>query len=421
MGSSVLTVRKKGAFFTIKELWSPIVASLPRQQSPATVTIAIENRYSFTDTRQCRFTWELRRFHGPADSSGGFVTLAHGEAKAPRIAPGHTGTLGLRLPPEETSADALALRVQDPFGRELWTWVWPLPGLERFHQVAEAPRSGAGADHQDPGNAGSDRWRSGGHHQPANRLAPGRQTPDEHLGADQRSAARRRPGEPGTTQVPGGRLGGPSSRPPTAVICNPSPGKCAPTAGSDAPIPIQPQDRGSSTAFALTIRRLRCGRSAGWARDPFGVWKNRLRGTTLGVWETDYNQTATGWSHWLYPEFKGCFAGVRWLALDTTEGPLLAILGDDHGYVQVLTPDFPPANLQARTALHLPESGLAFLDGIPPHRQQIPCRQRHRPPRTTETRRRVPTPIPSTSTSARRRKRFQIGSSHVRRQHRSCW
>ena len=38
----------------------------------------------------------------------------------------------------------------------------------------------------------------------------------------------------------------------------------------------------------------------------------------------------------------------------------------DTGFVQVLTPEFAPAELQAKTALTLPRAGLAFLEAIPP-------------------------------------------------------
>jgi hypothetical protein len=103
-----------------------------------------------------------------------------------------------------------------------------------------------------------------------------------------------------------------------------------------------------------------------WLGDgPYRVWKNRTLGVTLGVWENDYNNTITGWRDWIYPEFKGCFAGVRWLQLDTTEGQI-TIVPENIPFVQVLTPEFPPANLAGHTIAPLPQCGLGFLDAIPP-------------------------------------------------------
>jgi hypothetical protein len=103
-----------------------------------------------------------------------------------------------------------------------------------------------------------------------------------------------------------------------------------------------------------------------WLGDgPFRVWKNRLRGVTFGEWKNDYNNTITGYSGWQYPEFKGCFANVRWLQLETTEG-LITVVPENIPYVQVLTPEQPPDNLVAKTRVNLPQCGLGFLHAIPP-------------------------------------------------------
>ena len=99
---------------------------------------------------------------------------------------------------------------------------------------------------------------------------------------------------------------------------------------------------------------------------PYRVWKNRLRGTSLNVWQNDYNNTITGWADWIYPEFKGCFAGVRWMQLETTEGWITFVPERSEVFVQVLTPNLPPPDLVGRTAVQLPRAGLAFLHGIPP-------------------------------------------------------
>jgi hypothetical protein len=103
-----------------------------------------------------------------------------------------------------------------------------------------------------------------------------------------------------------------------------------------------------------------------WLGDgPYRVWKNRLGGGTLGVWENDYNNTITGYRGWVYPEFKGFFANVRWLQLETTEG-LITVVPENIPFVQVLTPEQPPTNLVANTKVNVPQCGLGFLHAIPP-------------------------------------------------------
>ena len=108
-------------------------------------------------------------------------------------------------------------------------------------------------------------------------------------------------------------------------------------------------------------------KSKRWLGDgPYRVWQNRRRGVTLGVWENDYNNTITGYRGWVYPEFKGCFSNIRWLQLDTAEGPITILPGHSGLFVQVLTPELPPADLVANTRVSLPAAGLALLHAIPP-------------------------------------------------------
>ena len=64
-----------------------------------------------------------------------------------------------------------------------------------------------------------------------------------------------------------------------------------------------------------------------WLGDgPSRVWKNRRQGVSLGVWENTFNRTATGYESWVYPEFKGYYANVRWLTLRTAAGPITVAL-----------------------------------------------------------------------------------------------
>ena len=104
-----------------------------------------------------------------------------------------------------------------------------------------------------------------------------------------------------------------------------------------------------------------------WLGDgPYRVWRNRLKGPTLGVWETTRNTTETGYKDWIYPEFAGYFANVRWLKLATTEGELTMMIPDEKTFVRVGTPKFPPAKLAGKTLVKFPPGNLALARDIPP-------------------------------------------------------
>jgi hypothetical protein len=92
----------------------------------------------------------------------------------------------------------------------------------------------------------------------------------------------------------------------------------------------------------------------------------------------------TGYTEWVYPEFKGYYAGVRWIQLRTSDGPILVTLVDPGLYVQVLKADFPShpkplspttaaarggsqgATLAANAWTGFPDAGFSILHGIPP-------------------------------------------------------
>jgi hypothetical protein len=108
---------------------------------------------------------------------------------------------------------------------------------------------------------------------------------------------------------------------------------------------------------------------------PAPVYRNRLAGGTLDVWNRPYNNTMDGdpddlkpGEHFDYPVFKGFYAGVRWLQLNTSEGPITALV-DQHSdspiYVQIFTPKTPPASSVGQAYASFPQAGVSFLHAIP--------------------------------------------------------
>ncbi|RMG66427.1 MAG: hypothetical protein D6722_15045 [Bacteroidetes bacterium] len=99
---------------------------------------------------------------------------------------------------------------------------------------------------------------------------------------------------------------------------------------------------------------------------PYRVWKNRMRGTSLGVWEKAYNNTVTGES-WAYPEFKGFHAGLYWAILDTEEGPIRVYSATEGLFLHLFTPDQPQMAYNENTDGLFPTAGnLSFLHAISP-------------------------------------------------------
>jgi hypothetical protein len=93
---------------------------------------------------------------------------------------------------------------------------------------------------------------------------------------------------------------------------------------------------------------------------PCRVWQNRLPGTSLGVYETARNDVQPGES-WSYPEFQGCFAGLRWARFDTASVPLTVMSPDPGIYLRIGTPRIS----HPFTTVAMPAGDVSFLKAIP--------------------------------------------------------
>ncbi len=318
---------KEGSFYTIKEIWSPV--QLPRVL-PANFagTLPVENRYEVTSLAQCRFTWQLRQF----GSAAGFEILAEGKSAAPAVAAGQSGKLSLGLPSgwKRRNADALAVTVRNPAGRELWTWVWP---LQPRTKTAPAGRAVAAA------KAGAELKLKAGVAEARVEAATGKL-----LGVTV-------DGKP--FSLSGGPLAGAKW---TALR----------SGWFKLDYPVDPAGQKDVVGVAFDYPEDKMVKKTWLGDGPYRVWRNRRVGGTLGVWETAFNKTTTGEGELIYPEFGGSFSGVRWLKLTTTEGAITLLIPDENKFLRVGTPEFLSDRLMARMATKFPPGNLAVLGDIPP-------------------------------------------------------
>ncbi|MBC7782584.1 MAG: glycoside hydrolase family 2 [Burkholderiales bacterium] len=368
---------KEASFYAVKEIWSPIVVT-----RDSAGEISVENRYDFTNTDQCTFTWQLRKFSGPIEAKTGFTVLAEKQIAAPAIAPHASGALKLDLPSDTRDADALAVRVNDPNGLELWTWVWPITSgtNKRPEQlVGTAPiaaREDADAITVTTGDLSLAFSKQTGYLSSVKTAGK-----TMSLGNGPRLAV----GEAKISGIEHGARDG-------AYLVNVS------YTGNMQSVQWRIHASGwveLSYAYNLIGKYDFFGvgfdlpeqsiKSMKWlGSGPFRVWKNRLEGGALGVWENTYNNTMSGYNQWVYPEFKGFYAGVRWMRLETTDGPITVALDDPSLYVQVLRPEFPDnpkafspttaatrpvsagSRLSANAWALFPDAGFSILHGIAP-------------------------------------------------------
>jgi len=96
---------------------------------------------------------------------------------------------------------------------------------------------------------------------------------------------------------------------------------------------------------------------------PYRVWKNRMKGGTLDVWENEYNNTITGYSGYVYPEFKGYYSDFYWAEISDGTAGFKVFSRSNNVFLRMLTPGEAPD--PANTAVKHPPGDISFLHGIP--------------------------------------------------------
>ena len=98
-------------------------------------------------------------------------------------------------------------------------------------------------------------------------------------------------------------------------------------------------------------------------RGPYRVWKNRIRGHNIDLWQKDWNNTITGKpvkGMLEYPEFKGYHANIYWASMQSDVAPLTIYSEEDGLFLKVYSLDEAPDS-PARVFPVLPEGDIALL------------------------------------------------------------
>ncbi len=382
----------EGSFYAIKEIWSPVHIGEKELDADFNGQILLENRYDFTNLKDCEFHWELGRFYDPGDAQAGHRVLGSGRAASPDVKPHAAGMLELDLPGSWQEADVLYLKALDPAGDEIWTWSWRVK--ERPLVLPSGQDAGGKLSYDTSGEyiriiAGRLQLLF----DPASGLLMHAEKEGRKIsfGMGPRFLAARRgdrtldgsvdPEAPDGVDriykeiplesklldmdvhqkdaelVVSSRYFGPLSGTRWTI-------------SADGTIRLDYEYRYDGVVELMGI----CFdypesnmESIRWLGEgPYRVWQNRMYGTRLDVWENSYNNPVPA-ETFTYPEFKGYFSGWSWARFQTAEGTIyIASPGHDR-CLGVYTPR------DGRDALlyTLPETGIAVLDVIPAVRNKV--------------------------------------------------
>ena len=355
---------KEGSFYAIKEIFSPVVIKFKELPEPFDGVLKIQNRYTFTNLEQCSFKLELVDFRKPWEQLPGHSTRFKKTLAGPPIPPGTEGELKLELPDDWKNYEGLLLTGYDQKGREICRWSWKIKDnlsiLDPFTPVPENEKVITTADD-------STLTMSAAGISAAFSKATGRLVKLEN-GFGKPLLFRNGP-----------VLCGGSARPVQMLQYDEADGHVVEWMfeGDLAFTRWKMNNNGWISLeyeYSLNGEFPFAGISfdypesniigAKWfGKGPVRVWKNRMYGVNYDVWESLYNNTWTGQSPWIYPEFKGYFANVGWLELNTTEGKFLMVSREEDLFVRL----FEFYSLSGEKPYpDLPSGDISFLDAIPP-------------------------------------------------------
>lgn len=357
---------KEGSFYALREIFSPIRLSMP-VQLPANFNgqIPLDNRFHFTNANQCTFYWALVNFSKPFDRFDGYVVKQKGTIVAPDVAATKLGILKLDLPVDYTQYDALVLVAKDNFGNELYKWTskikdnWSL--LNNFTMDTAGNTFVAETD--------SLYSISGGEvtvvlNKNTGNLVTTKNTANDYvlsfnngplLVKGSASLVSSKTYKEGATQVVEFTYSGDMKYTKWKI-----------NASGWTTLEYEYNTAGnqsfSGISFSYPENYILSSRWLG--KGPYRQWKNRLQGTNINVWQNLYNDTHTGYSPNIYPEFKGYYGEISWMELSTVEGKFFIASRDPGLFVRLF--DFYALSSATKPHPELPVGDISFLDCIPP-------------------------------------------------------
>ena len=379
-------MEKEGSYYTIREVWSPIEMHMTGEVDDVQHYIVV-NHYSFTNLKECKFTYKYLQM--PLYGQTTVKTLKAGTLPSPDAAPGQQATLTLPSVTEE--ADVIEVTATDPHGQEVYAWHW---GTGRDPMLVPATDGQPGGLKQEETD------------QTLSVMAQGRTyTFSKQTGR--------------LMQVTVGSKTVAFGNGPRFVAAKRSDRSDDGFYNHDDKEAFKKKtqyteyrDQGAFAGFTTEDNVLRAHyrhgsleqvrytfygngsvglcvdynfngvvdllgicfdypeqqvKSKSWVgRGPYRVWQNRMEGPLYGFWQTDYNDPIPG-ETFEYPEFKGYFADVAWMQLQTTEGRIGLYDVDARSCVGVYT----PRDGRDHLLYTLPETGISILRVIPAVRNKV--------------------------------------------------
>lgn len=354
---------KEGSFYTIKEVWSPIFVEKREMTAGFDGSFLVENRYAFTNLNHCLFEWKLKHLKiGGADAE-----FKSGKAQAPDIKPFEKGKLQINLPADWRNFDALYLTVKDVYGKELFTWSFPiaLPAADADKIIVKTGSSKvnwketATAFEASANGINFTFDKKSGLLQKAqnpNGIIPFSKGPILQEGVNNFKNFK--------TKIVDGNLVITSTFDKKESY-NTLEWTIYPSGWLKMQVKYFPSEYFTTFVglnFSYPETEIKSVEYKG--NGPYRVWKNRMKGTEFGVWKKDYNDSATGEPAWQYPEFKGYHSNMYWCEFIGKSQNFKVVTDREDVFLRLFTPKKSIDTEYDNMSPTFPNGDISFMNGI---------------------------------------------------------
>ncbi|MES2775990.1 MAG: glycoside hydrolase family 2 TIM barrel-domain containing protein [Bacteroidota bacterium] len=357
---------KEGSYYALREIFSPIKLNMP-VELPENFNgqIALDNRFHFLNANQCTFHWALVNYSKPFDRFDGYVVQQKGTITAPDIAATKQGTLQINLPADYKNYDALVLVAKDNFGKDLYKWTSKIKTNQSIISNFVTTKTDAVAVKE----TDTVYTISGGDvsitlDKKTGILVTTKNTTNDYILSFNNGPVVVK----GTAAVESSKTYKDANEQVVEFTYSGSMKYTKWKINSSGWVTLEYEYNAegdlpyAGISFNYPENYVLSSRWLG--KGPSRQWKNRTAGTPVNVWQNIYNNTHTGYSPVVYPEFKGYYGEVNWMELSTVEGKLYIATKDSGLYVRLF--DFYALSAAGKPHPELPVGNISFLDAIPP-------------------------------------------------------
>ena len=353
---------KEGSFYTVKEIWSPVYFPKRFITKEFDGNLQVENRYHYTNLDQCTFKWKLKKIKSLEANDTSSIS---GAVKSPNVTPQTGGILTVALPKDWKDYDVLYITAKDLYGREIFTWSWPITSPDEMAKRMISKTTGNVTVKEEGGKL----IMHASNVEVTVDLKTGLLSAVKNsrnnlslfngpilITGDSAARATIRHYDTLATHVVKvnydgrHRFGFTWTMMPSGVV--------------QLKYQYRPDNAEDMLGIAFNYPEENMQGIQLISNGPYHVYKNRMKGTTLNSWTKPYNNTVTG-ETWNYPEFKGYYSNFYAGRLQTKEGSFSVYTETENLFLHLFNPAVPKGLGRANSMAVYPKSaGISFMHGI---------------------------------------------------------